>query len=91
MKIYKISHNTTLDGYILNHELVKIANISSNTYRFWKDVMAVKYDGCRAGFLKMDTIPKKYKDSIEKCTRLDGYVQITSILQNIQAFPFLPY
>ncbi len=75
MKIYKISHNTMLDGYILNHQLVKIANISSNTYRFWKDVLAVKYDGCRAVFLKADTIPKKYKESIEKCTKLNGYVQ----------------
>jgi len=75
MKMYKISHNTTLDGYILNYEFSKIAKISSNAYRFWKDIIAVKYDGCRVVFLKINTIPKKYKNIVENCTKLNGFVQ----------------
>jgi hypothetical protein len=71
----KISHNTILDEYILNAQLSKIANISSNAYRFWNSVNAVKYDGSRAVYLKVDSIPKKYDKYIQECTKLDGYIQ----------------
>ncbi len=75
MNMYKLSYNSMLDGYVLNYEFSKIAGISSNAYRFWKSVTAVKYDECRAVFLKISTIPKKYVDVVKRCTDLDGYVQ----------------
>ncbi len=78
MIIRSVSHKTTLEGYILNWELAKLADISSNTYRFWKDVHAIKYDGSRAIYLEKDTIPNKYKKYIKLCTNLDGYIQAQS-------------
>jgi len=71
----KISHNTMLDKYILNIELSKIVGISSNAYRFWQNVNAVKYDGSRVVYLKTGSIPKKYDKYVQKCTNLDGYIQ----------------
>ncbi len=75
MNMDKISHNTMLDDYILNAQLSMIVGISSNAYRFWKSVDAVKYDGSNVVYLKVDTIPKKYDKYIQKCTKLDGYTQ----------------
>ncbi|MCF6172565.1 MAG: cysteine permease [Campylobacteraceae bacterium] len=75
MTINKISHNTMLDNYVLNIELSKILSISSNAYRFWKDVKAVKYDGSRVVYLEINSIPKNHQDLVHKCTKLDGYVQ----------------
>jgi hypothetical protein len=71
----KISHNTTLDDYILNFELSNLLGISSNAYRFWKDVRAVKYDESRVVYLKKSSIPKRYRAYISKCTDLSGFVQ----------------
>jgi len=78
MIINRVSHKTTLEGYTLNWELAKLADISSNTYRFWKDVHAIKYDGSRAIYLEKDTIPDKYKKYMKLCTNLDGYIQAQS-------------
>ncbi len=75
MKIRIISDKTTLENHILNWELSKIADISSNAYRFWKNVHVVKYDACRIVFIDKSTLPSKYKPLAEKCTNLDGYVQ----------------
>ena len=75
MIMHKISHNTTLDGYILGSEFAKFASISSNAYRYWKDVKATKYDESRVVYLKEDSIPNKYKDFVKMCTNLDGFVQ----------------
>ncbi len=78
MIIDKVSHKTTLEGYILNLELAKFAGISSNAYRFWKSVKAIKYDGSRVVYLKKDSIPEKYISYLKYCTNLDGYVQAQS-------------
>jgi len=78
MIINRISSKTTLEGYILNWQLAKFANISSNAYRFWKNVQAIKYDGSRVIYLKKDSIPDKYKKYKKLCTNLDGYVQAQS-------------
>ncbi len=78
MIIDKISHNKTLDDYILNFEFSNLANISSNAYRFWKNVRAVKYDESRVVYLEKKTIPKKYQKYIVDCTDLSGYVQAQS-------------
>jgi len=78
MIIDKISHNKTLDDYILNFEFSNLANISSNAYRFWKNVRAVKYDESRVVYLEKKTIPKNYHKYIINCTDLSGYVQAQS-------------
>lgn len=75
MRMRKISYKTTLENYILNYELAKLAKISSNAYRFWKNVRVVKYDECRIVFLDKNTLPEKYKSFVNLCTNLSGYVQ----------------
>jgi len=62
MEMGTLSNKEFLDNYILNKELCLLTGISSNAYRFWKDVKAVKYDGCRAVFLEKRTVLKKYSD-----------------------------
>ncbi|MFK5881439.1 MAG: cysteine permease [Sulfurospirillum sp.] len=71
----KISHNTMLDDYILNFELSSLADISSNAYRFWKGVRAVKYDESRVVYLEKKSIPYKYRNYIDGCADLSGYIQ----------------
>ena len=75
MQMTTISNNQFLDNYILNKELCEIVDISSTAYRFWKDVKAVKYDGCRAVFLDKKTIIKKHKELSLTCRNLEGMVQ----------------
>jgi hypothetical protein len=75
MKMGTLSNKEFLDNYILNKELCSLTGISSNAYRFWKDVKAVKYDGCRAVFLEKRTILKKYKDIVSTCRDLSGFIQ----------------
>lgn len=75
MQMNILSNNHFLDNYLLNKELCELTGISSNAYRFWKDVKAVKYDGCRAVFLDKNTVLKKYKDVILICKDLVGLVQ----------------
>ncbi len=64
-----------LNNYVLNIELSKILGISSNAYRFWKGVKAVKYDESRVVYLQIDSIPSVHRDLASTCTNLDGYVQ----------------
>ncbi|WP_024954467.1 hypothetical protein [Sulfurospirillum arcachonense] len=75
MQMDVLSNNEFLDNYILNKELCELVGISSNAYRFWKNVKAVKYDGCRAVFLDKRTILEKYKDIVLTCKDLTGFVQ----------------
>ncbi len=75
MIMEKISHNTMLDDYVLNLELSNLLGISSNAYRFWKSVKAVKYDESRVVYIEKNSIPAKYQHYIKKCTDLSGYVQ----------------
>jgi len=75
MQMDILSNNQFLDNYVLNKELCELTGISSNAYRFWKDVKAAKYDGCRAVFLDKNTALKKYKDIILTCKDLGGFVQ----------------
>lgn len=70
-----ISNNQFLDNYILNKELCERTGISSNAYRFWKNVKAAKYDGSRIVFLDKRTTLKKYDDIIFTCKDLSGFVQ----------------
>ncbi len=75
MQMNILSNKQFLDDFILNKELCEITGISSNAYRFWKDVKAAKYDGCRAVFLDKRTIYKKYQNIIPTCKDLCGFVQ----------------
>ncbi len=74
MQMYLLSHNQFLDNFILNKELCTKADISSNSYRFWKDVIAAKYIGSRVVFLNKKTILKKYKKLASSCKELNGLV-----------------
>lgn len=75
MQMTILSNNFFLDNYILNKELCEKVGISSNAYRFWKDVKAARYDRSRAVFLEKKTILQKYQDIISECTDLYGMVQ----------------
>jgi hypothetical protein len=75
MQMTILSNNQFLDNYILNKELCEKVNISSNAYRFWKNVQAAKYDSSRAVFLNKKTILPKYQHLIQTCTDLSGFVQ----------------
>jgi hypothetical protein len=75
MQMDTLSNNFFLDNYILNKELCEKAKISSNAYRFWKNVKAARYDGGRAVFLEKKSILPKYQEIIELCSDLEGMVQ----------------
>lgn len=75
MQMTILSNNQFLDHYICNKELCTITGISSNAYRFWKEVHAARYDGSRAVFLQKSSILKKYQPIIPTCTNLAGFVQ----------------
>jgi len=75
MQMNILSNNQFLDNYILNKELCEIVGISSNAYRFWKNVKAAKYDGCRAVFLDKQTIVSKHIGAMLTCKDLSGLVQ----------------
>lgn len=75
MQMSILSNNQFLDNYVLNKEFCELSGISSNAYRFWKDVKAVKYDGCRAIFLDKRTTLPKYNKIISTCKDLSGFVQ----------------
>ena len=69
-----LSNKQFLDNYILNKELCELVGISSNAYRFWKNVRAAKYDGSRVVFLDKRTTLKKYSKIISTCKDLSGFV-----------------
>lgn len=75
MHMSTLSHKHFLDHFVLNKELCEKVGISSNAYRFWKNVQAARYDGCRAVFLDKRTILKKYDQDVLTCTDLSGFVQ----------------
>jgi hypothetical protein len=75
MQMNTLSNNDFLDNYVLNKELCAKVGISSNAYRFWKNVKAAKYDGCRAVFLDKKSILEKYQKILQSCTDLSGMVQ----------------
>jgi hypothetical protein len=64
-----------LDKYVISKELMQLAGISPNAYRYWNDVASATYDNARAVFLEKETIHKKYKHLLKQCTPLDGLVQ----------------
>ncbi len=77
MNIHYLSDNRTLDEYILAKELMRLAKISPNAYRYWKNSIVSKYDKSRVLYLHKNYIHKKYEHLIPKCTPLDGLIQST--------------
>jgi len=75
MDIYQISDNFTLDNYILAKELMHLANLSPNAFRYWKKCIGVKYYKSRVVFLHKKYIHKKYINLIDKCSSLEGLIQ----------------
>lgn len=75
MKMTILTHNEWLDDYVLNKEFSLMCGISSNAYRYWKEVEAAKFDDARVVFLRKDTILPKYKEVTKNCTSLRGMVQ----------------
>ncbi len=75
MHMSVLPHNHWLNHYVLNKELSLLAGISSNAYRYWKDVEAVKFDDARVVFLRKESILDKYKPLLKRCTDLTGMVQ----------------
>ncbi|AGZ81050.1 hypothetical protein [Campylobacter fetus] len=66
--------NEFLDEYVLNYEIYKLANISSNAYLFWKNGVCASYQNSRAVFLHKKSIPEKYQIYLKSCSNLDGFV-----------------
>lgn len=75
MKMIMLSNKTMLDNFVLSKELMKKAGISPNAFRYWSRAVAAKHEEGRAVFLHKDHVHKKYKDLIQKCSSLDGYIQ----------------
>jgi len=75
MHMNSLSNNQFLDNYILNKEFCQLSGISSNAYRYWKNVQAAKYDGSRVVFLDKRTTLLKYEKIISTCKDLTGLVQ----------------
>ncbi len=75
MQMFQLSDNTTLDNYILSKELMRLAGISPNAFRYWKDCIAIKYYKSRVVFLHKKYIHKKYIHLLQYCTNLEGYIQ----------------
>lgn len=73
--MHQLSINATLDNYVLAKELMELANLSPNAFRYWKDCIAAKYDKSRIVYIHRKYIHRKYKDLVQKCTNLDGYIQ----------------
>jgi len=73
--MYHLSDNSVLDNFVLAKELMKLAGISPNAFRYWKGCVASKYDKSRVVYLQKHYIHKKYQNLISKCTPLDGLIQ----------------
>lgn len=69
-----LSNNFFLDDFIVNKELCERVCISSNAYRFWKDIKAARYESSRIIFLEKKTILPKYQHILQECTPLHGMV-----------------
>ena len=74
MQMLTLSANHFLDHFVLGAELAAHARISGNTYRYWKNGIAAKFEGSRTVFLRKDTIPLKHTQAQARCTPLEGLV-----------------
>ncbi|HJE66735.1 cysteine permease [Campylobacter avium] len=65
--------NAFLDNYVLNAQFHKIAGISKNAYKFWKNVSTARYQGTRVIFLHKNCILKKHEQALKLCDDLSGF------------------
>ena len=78
MNMYRLSDNSTLDNYILAKELMNLAGISPNAFRYWKECVATKYYKSRVVYIHKKYIHKKYVHLAKECHCLDGLIQAAS-------------
>ncbi|TQR60405.1 cysteine permease [Campylobacter troglodytis] len=69
-----LAPNAFLDDYVLNAEFCKLAKISKNAYKFWKNAFVARYSGSRFVFLHKNHILAKHKDALNSCTCLNGFI-----------------
>lgn len=70
-----LSDNKTLDEYVLGKEIMTLASLSPNAFRYWKEAECATYESSSIVFIKKTTIPKKYREYISMCSDLAGLVQ----------------
>ncbi|NDJ27356.1 cysteine permease [Campylobacter sp. MIT 12-8780] len=66
--------NAFLDEYVLNAQFHKIAGISKNAFKFWKNASIARYQGTRTIFLHKSCILKKHAKALKACDDLNGFV-----------------
>jgi hypothetical protein len=74
MQTLLLSSNHFLDNFVLNVQLCKVAGISTNAYKYWKNGISAKFQGSRTVFLQKNSLPKKYQEALKECTSLEGCV-----------------
>jgi len=74
MKTIILPPNEFLDDYVLNAQFHKLANISKNAYKFWKEIKIGRYQGTRTIFLRKDCILSKHQNALKQCDDLSGFV-----------------
>lgn len=68
-----LAPNAFLNDFVLNAQFHKLAHISKNAYKFWKNAYIAKYQGTRTIFLHKDFILKKHQEALKKCDDLSGF------------------
>lgn len=66
--------NKFLDDFVLGIELAKKAQISSNAYLFWKNIVYAKVTNSRIVFLHKSAVLPKFHQILQTCSSLDGLV-----------------
>lgn len=66
--------NEFLDDFVLLAQFYKLAKLSKNAYKSWKNAKTARYAGSRNIFLQKDSILPKYTHIIDKCEDLQGFV-----------------
>lgn len=65
--------NAFLDDYVLNAEFHKLAGISKNAFKFWKNALVASYQGTRIIFLHKNHILSKHQEALKLCSDLSGF------------------
>ena len=74
MKSIVLPPNEFLDHYVLNAQFHKLAKISKNAYKFWKNAEIGRYQGTRIIFLHKNCILAKHQKALKLCENLSGFV-----------------
>lgn len=69
-----LGDNVPLDHYVAAAELMALAGLSPNAFRYWKNLSSARYEGSRTLFLRKSTVPEKYRELLGRTTDLSGCV-----------------